>query len=373
MKLLFFGGDLPWSELVEYGFRRRNTWILKCFHDGKYFDEILILKEATRIKVLKEIFSPQKEKGIKDLYFTNICPHFFKGKLYNYINNIFNYLAFKLQGAGNINNSENIIWCYWPKGYVQAKDLKIKGRYFFDTDHNIIDDENLDVSKKNSQEKILLNAGKNSEKVISSVRSMLNWYKERGFDNLYMMRNGIDLERFKNTNEIDQSIKGPIIGYIGTISKWVNYEALKYLLKKHPDWNLLIYGSTFRNDISEDLRKFKNCHFMGPLLPKDVPKTMKSFDVGLNIYRKESWLDVDSMKIYEYLAAEVPVVSIKYHNNLKEDFDGLLYLVNDEKEMEKAINDILENKTKPKDANAFLLKNTWQQRVKNFYEEVITK
>lgn len=373
MKLLFFGGDLPWSELVEHGFRRRNTWILKCFHDGKYFDEIMIFKEATRVKALLAIFIPQKEKGIRDVYFTKICPRFFNGTISSAVNLFFNKIIFCLQGARHLNSVDNIVWCYWPKGYKEAVKLKIKGRYFFDTDHNIIDDENLDASMKSEQEIILLEAGSSSEKIISSVRSMLNWYKDKGFNNLYMMRNGIDLDRFNNANVVRHEFKGPVIGYIGTISKWVNYEAMEYLLEKHPEWNILIYGATFRNKISDELRKFKNCHFMGPLLSKDVPATIRSFDVALNIYRKESWLDVDSMKIYEYLAAGVPVVSIEYHDHLKEDFDDLLYLVHDEKEMENVIDEILKNKAEPKDAASFLEKNTWQKRVKDFYDQIITK
>jgi glycosyltransferase involved in cell wall biosynthesis len=280
---------------------------------------------------------------------------------------------FRFQGIKNLNKSENIVFCYWPAGFEQAMELQIRGRYFFDTDHNIIDDENLQAFRKKKQEKILLEAGKRSEYVISSARSMLQWYHNRGFENTYFMRNGISPERYNNLEAIKQNFKGPIIGYIGTISKWIDYKALEYLLKGNPSWNFLIYGKSYKNKISEDLERISNCHFMGSLKPEQVPATIKSFTAGINLYRKEPWLDVDSMKIYEYLAAGTPVVSIKYHDYLEEDFDGLLNLAEDKKEMNFILRQIVEGKIKKKDASSFLRESSWEQRVKKFYEEIITK
>lgn len=371
MRLMYFGADLPWPELLTEGFRRRNTWLLKCFNDSGYFDEVINVRKTTLFNFFRQLLSRKQTKKHKDLYFT----HFFPGTLLkgfiSRMDFVLNKLFIRLQGFDHFNDDENIIFCYWPAGFEQAMELRLKGRYFFDTDHNIIDDENLQPAKKEKQTKILLEAGEQCEFVISSARSMLDWYHNHGFDNTYFMRNGISPENFRNVKAMKQDFPAPIIGYIGTISRWIDYEVLKFLLKENPSWNFLIYGKEYKNKVSEELGRLPNCHFMGSLKPENVPSAIKSFTAGINLYRKEPWLDVDSMKLYEYLAAGTPVVSLKYHDHLDKDFDGRLFLADNAKEMNGILHDIINGKLQQKDTAQFLEKNSWKQRVKEFYEDII--
>ncbi|MBU2652042.1 MAG: glycosyltransferase [Bacteroidetes bacterium] len=373
MRLLYFGSDHPWPDLLKEGFRRRNTWLLKTFNESTYFSEVINVRKTTFGSFFVKLFRPCYGKHYHDLYYTSFFPVWLKGSFFRMADRLLNRLFFLIQGYRNLSRNENIIFCYWPKGYTQARELKLRGRYFLDTDHNIIDDENLHSHKKEEQEKLLLDAGKNCEYVISGARSMLKWYFEHGFENIYFMRNGIYPKPFEEAEPAILGFGKPVIGYIGTISKWIDYQALDYLIRKNPSWNFLVYGAAFKNKISEELATQPNCHFMGPLKPENVPETIKSFTAGLNLYRNESWLDVDSMKIYEYLAAGTPVVSLEYHPFLVEDFDGLLYLAKDAEEMDRILNDIVKGNIRPRDAGQFLEENSWKQRVDAFYEEIIRK
>lgn len=112
---------------------------------------------------------------------------------------------------------------------------------------------------------------------------------------------------------------------------------------------------------------------MGPVKADDVPATLKSFDVALNLYRNEPWLDVDSMKLYEYLAVGVPVVSLNYHPYLDEDFEHLLYLANNVQEIETQIRKILETKSNHVSASDFIMKSTWDKRVEQFHYDIFRK
>jgi len=374
MKLIYFGADAPWTSLLMEGFKRRNTHLLRSFANSGLYSQVVAIHFATRQKVIEAIFSKRnRNTAVQDVFVANILINKLKGGFFEWVNHLFFHLQIQAQGIRKFNRNENIIFCYWPKGYELNKKLSLKGRVFFDTDHNIIHDENLNQQQQKAQLTTLLDAGKNSELVLSSTRSMLDWYRENGFTNLYHLRNGITPERFTNLPNIKKQFSNPVIGYIGTVSKWIDYEAYQELIENNPQWNFPIYGPSYKTETYKKLQSFKNVHFMGPVKADDVPLVLKSFDVALNLYRNESWLDVDSMKLYEYLAVGVPVVSLNYHPNLEEDFEHLLYLANDAEEMQAQIRRILDGKHCNPAVDDFIAKSTWDKRIEQFHYDIFRK
>jgi len=374
MKLIYFGADAPWTKLLTDGFRRRNTHLLKSFAHSGYFDQVIAVHFSTRGKVLNAIFGKKDRlAAVSDVFVANVLSGGFKGIIFNKINQLFFRLQIWLQGIRKFNNPGNIIFCYWPKGYDLNRKIALSGHVFFDTDHNIIHDENLNISQQEWQEKILLDAGKRCRKILSSTRSMLDWYKERGFSNLYRLRNGIVPEIYMNLPELKKQFSIPVIGYIGTISKWIDYETYETLIKNNPQWDFPVYGPSFKTETYKNLETFKNVHFMGPVKAEDVPLTLKTFDVALNLYRHEPWLDVDSMKLYEYIAAGIPVVTLNYHPGLGKDFENLFFLAGDAAEMEIQIKKILDTKISVDYGKSFIMNSTWDKRVEKFQNDVIRK
>lgn len=371
MKLIFFGADAPWSELEKNGFKRRNTNLLKSFVDVQHFDQVILIHPTTRAGVVKAIFSDNaKNPRVKDVYISGVFFEKLNFNPFTALNRLFFKIQIWAQGARKYNKKENIIFCYWPKGYLLNQKVMLKGRIFFDTDHNIVHDENLNINQLAHQISILLDAGKNSEMVISSARSMLEWFKEQGFSNLYRLRNGIDPLRFKEIVTTNEK-SSPIIGYIGTLSKWIDYSVYEELIKRNPQWDFHICGPSFKNEKYKILEKYRNVSFKGFVEAENVPKVIKSFDVALNLYRNEPWLDVDSMKIYEYLAAGIPVVSMNYHPFLKEDFENLIFTADSVNEIETVINNILSGKRAKPKVQGFIHKSSWEMRVEEFYHNCV--
>ncbi|KAF0202275.1 MAG: hypothetical protein FD170_2001 [Bacteroidetes bacterium] len=373
MKLIFFGADAPWSELEKTGFKRRNTNLLKSFADVQLFDQVILIHPSTRIGVAKAIFSNKSKKSkVQDVFVSGVFYEKLNGGLFNSLKRLFFKIQIWAQGISSFNNGANILFCYWPKGYLLNKKVALKGRIFFDTDHNIIHDENLKKEQSRHQINVLLDAGNRSELIISSARSMLNWYKENGFLNLYRLRNGIDPSRFPESI-VTKKNPAPIIGYIGTLSKWIDFSVYEELIQRNPQWDFHIYGSSFKDENYRNLEKYVNVSFKGFVEAGSVPDVIKSFDVALNLYRNESWLDVDSMKIYEYLASGVPVVSMNYHPNLQEDFENLIFTADSVNEIETVILEILSGKKPNPDAREFIRENSWDKRVEEFYYTVLKR
>jgi len=367
MNLLFFGADDTWVKIQKTGFKRRNTWILKTFAEAEYFDNIYIVRFTSRKKILKRLFEKRQDNKVKDIFIANFFPLKLESKFAKTINHYLFILQFFFQKAQKFNRKNNILWAYWSSGFLDLENLNFNGRCFFDTDHNIIDDINLPKNYKQKQEKILIRAGKKSEKVISSSRSMLNWYTEKGFPNLYRMRNGVCLDRFVGIKQSGNTI---IIGYVGTLSKWIDYSILEKIVRKNTNCEFHIYGKNYKTDTIKILEKYDNVFLKGELSAGDFPKVVKNFNIALNIYQKQKWLDVDSMKIFEYIASDVPVVSTKFHDFLKEDFDNILFVGNNFEELQKHIDTILSNDFFNKKHISFLKKHTWKKQIDKFMREI---
>ncbi len=363
MNLFYFGTDKPWYDLLKIGFYRRNTWLLKSLIESKKFENIYIIHFTPVSALLSKI----KSRSHYDIFFSNFFPQkILKYQFFYKINQIIIKILFVFQGVKNINSQKNIIWCYWPKGFIYAKNINLKGRYFFDTDHNIIDDENLDILQKNIQKDILLKAGQKCKKIITASRSMIAWYNNQGFDNVIRIRNGICLNRFSKIGHEKKNNNKVIIGYIGTLSRWINYDLFEKLIRRNPNWNFFIYGQNYKNNHAALLKKYSNVYFKGKVSAQEVPDIISQFDIALSLYKNEVWTDVDSMKIFEYFAAGVSVVSTSFHDYLDVDFENLLFIGSNVEELENHINYIIGKKIKP-NYKSFLEKNTWKKRV----EEII--
>ncbi len=371
ISIYYFGADKPWEELLAHGFRRRNTCFLQSIVNNNDVSNVFVIRQSTRAGLIPSIFKSKKvTKKVTDVFVTTILPEQKYIPFAKLLNQLTAKLLIVLQTKQSFKPTD-VVWVYWVKAFLLAQKIGIHGKYIFDVDHNIIDDENLPESKKQDTEKTLITIAKKSSYILSSSRSMITWFEDRGFSNCLMVRNGIDPSRF--TDELPEpdelvNISHPRILYVGTLSKWINTELLVELIKKHPEWNFIFIGGNYKTGLSDILEALPNVTLLGFKLAGDVPNFMKNVDIALGMYRNIFWLDVDSMKFYEYLAAGVPVVSTNYHPNINTDFNELIFASNNLIEIEEKIANILSGSKKNKKewkqkAKSFVETNTWDDRV----------
>ncbi len=374
----YFGADMPWEELVVHGFRRRNTCFLQSIVNNNDVSKVFVVRQTTRGGILRNILKSKKiTPKVKDVFITTLIPERKWLPLSKQINTLFTKLLFLIQ-TGRTPKTTDIIWIYWIAAFLFAQKINIRGRYIFDVDHNIIGDDNLPDSEKDRVSKILVDIGEKSEYILSSSRSMIRWFEEKGITNCITARNGIDPSRFTNNlPEPDElhEISHPRILYVGTLSKWINTDLLVKLIKKHPEWNFVFIGGNYKTGLSSELEALPNVTMLGFKLAEEVPAYMKNVDAALGMYRDIDWLDVDSMKFYEYLAANVPVVTTNYHPNINMDFNELIQSSNNLSEIEEMINTALTRSDKlkaewNKKALNFVNNNTWDNRIADVIEDL---
>jgi GT2 family glycosyltransferase len=103
----------------------------------------------------------------------------------------------------------------------------------------------------------------------------------------------------------------PVAGYTGALARWVDVELLRALAEKRPDWDFALVGEALDESFSA-LRQHppSNILFLGRRPYAAMPAVVGSFDVGLIPFRLgPEGLHASPIKLYEYLAAGLPVLS----------------------------------------------------------------
>lgn len=131
---------------------------------------------------------------------------------------------------------------------------------------------------------------------------------------LIVVPNGVDPQRFRAAmpRPGDLPMSGPIIGYHGAIASWFDFDLLAGVASLEPAWQFVLVGPVDERvrSLAATLDGLPNIHLMGERPSDLIPGYVQSFDVGT------VWFDVNPMtegvsplKVYEYLACGVPVVS----------------------------------------------------------------
>ena len=130
---------------------------------------------------------------------------------------------------------------------------------------------------------------------------------------IYLIKNAADIEHFSKTDETFKSeelsqIKKPIIGYVGAIWDWFDFDLIAFLAKAHPEISIVLIGPV--NADTSSISRFHNVFFFGKKPYKDLPNYIGYFDVCIIPFKvNELTENADPIKLYEYMATGKPIVS----------------------------------------------------------------
>ena len=137
--------------------------------------------------------------------------------------------------------------------------------------------------------------------------------------NTHIIRHGTDWKHFRKA--IDGSLSTPsdiadlprpIIGFHGLLADWVDYALIKKVAEHFNNGSVVLIGKV-AVDAEEKIKildGLTNVHLLGRKPYADLPAYCKTFDVALNPFEiNELTLAANPLKVREYLAAGLPVVS----------------------------------------------------------------
>ena len=183
-----------------------------------------------------------------------------------------------------------------------------------------------------------------SDCVFVSSDVLLNT-KRRHNRNTFLVTHGVDVSHFRKAcdpttvvpDEI-RAFKKPVIGFFGLIADWVDLALIRFLATSQPDWNLVLIGKVVTSLAAID--GLPNVHLFGQKPYASLPGYAKAFDVALMPFvMNELTLAANPLKIREYLAAGLPVVSSAIPE--AEKLKGVLHVARDHHEFRTVIQQIL--------------------------------
>jgi uncharacterized SAM-binding protein YcdF (DUF218 family)/glycosyltransferase involved in cell wall biosynthesis len=126
---------------------------------------------------------------------------------------------------------------------------------------------------------------------------------------------GVNLERFDAVRRSSdpppsdiQALSRPVAGYVGGLHQWVDQPLLAAVASRLPHVTFALVGPA-QTDVSL-LERCANVRLFGQRSHPDVPRYVKSFDVGIVPYvLAEYTANVYPTKLNEYLSMGIPVVA----------------------------------------------------------------
>jgi len=188
--------------------------------------------------------------------------------------------------------------------------------------------------------------------------------------NVHWVPNACEFEHFASTKEaaLPSELTGlprPLVGYIGTVSHWLDLNLVYKAAFTHPDWSFVIVGPV---DIDvASCARLSNLRFLGRMPYASLPSYVRAFDACLIPFRINDLTgNVDPVKLYEYWAAGKPVVTTALPELQR--FAGLCYISRHEAEFLSNLEVAVRERETPGSAEkqqariAVAQTNTWEAR-----------
>ncbi len=259
-----------------------------------------------------------------------------------------------------------VLWLTHPK-YVDVIPESYTGKIIYDCMdyHAGFHSDRPKKARIESQEKRLCDR---ADLIFTSSRFLYDRVKAYcASDKVCYIPNAADFAHFSKASlpSKDSNLK---IGYFGTVAAWFDFDLLSYAAKQLPDTEFEMIGPIEVDGIRERFQHQTNVSFIGKVNFEQLPDYLKDFDVCIMPFKVNKLIKaVDPVKIYEYLAAGKPVVSV-YYKEL-DRFEDFVYTANTFEDFVNMLRRAIQEDSieKVQRRTEFAAQNTWKQRA----EEII--
>ncbi len=175
---------------------------------------------------------------------------------------------------------------------------------------------------------------------------------------------GVDVALFSTRQPIpaDLPAKGPIVGFYGSISGWINVPYLAKAACTFPHAQFVMIGQ-INTDIAA-LERFENVHFLGPKKHAELPAYVQNFDVAMLPFRDTPQIRAcNPLKLREYLAAGAAVAATDFP--ALDPYRALIHVGKDADGFMQAIAMALKDKARANLRLRAVQNETWSRRAED--------
>lgn len=193
--------------------------------------------------------------------------------------------------------------------------------------------------------------------------------KKRVQPQTFCVKNGVDFPLFNQTRQLAaQHIPDrPTIGYLGTADDRINIDIVEHCARTMPDVMFQFVGEVKEAALAERLGRYPNVVFTPPHQPAQLPPLLAGWSAAMipfvcNAHTRTIY----PLKINEYLAGGLPVVSTPFSN--LSDFAGIVMLADQPATFAQALRTALSD-NEPSRVQARVdvaYTNSWANRARAF-------
>ncbi|VXB67205.1 glycosyltransferase [Citricoccus sp. K5] len=189
---------------------------------------------------------------------------------------------------------------------------------------DLLDDWLVHAAFRSIRPEILRSYGRLFE-VASSVSAnsegTLDLARRFGRTDAVLIPNGCDPERFS----VESTANGPItVGYIGKMGRRLDAQLIEAVVAAFPDWKFVFAGPVLEKGYIEGVAARDNVELLGDVPYSSIPQLLTSFDIGWVPHDVDhGQVGGDAIKIYEYRASGLPVVTTPIIGTVERPMKGV--------------------------------------------------
>lgn len=162
-------------------------------------------------------------------------------------------------------------------------------------------------------------------------RPLWERFHARWGDKVEYVPNGADCAHFEPVPSLRNPNRStrPVLGYVGAMAGWFDVELIRGVAERLPDWEIRLIGPDELGARRSRL-ELPNVRFLGRQPYEALPRLLAEFDVATIPFELTDLIKATSpIKLYEYLAAGLPVVSTSMPEVLPLVEDGVVACADD--------------------------------------------
>lgn len=206
-----------------------------------------------------------------------------------------------------------------------------------------------------------------SDAVVAVSDQLLEDIRQFKSDNGFVIGNGVDYELFANDNtEVPDELKQitkPIVFYAGVVSDWFDFDLVGKIAMEPV--SVVIVGPVISPNVRADVERLSalpNVHFLGMKRHDELPAFIRASHICMIPFKRTPLIERFSPnKMYEYLAAGKPVVTLDYTEEIRR-LRSYIYVAATGDEFVELVRRSLGEKPDETGLRQIAFKNSWKSR-----------